>query len=355
MSEDWVRHVEVAPGEFAEVGPYINAPGEAEALAWRATLGMPEAIQLETGGILIRGLPAGPGAIEISLLATGTAESAPPALRVTSYSFSAGFTSDEQRVGDALLGVDLGEPEPDAPTLEGLAAGLDDLLDGDDEAAAELIQLAETLDLSPSLGGAVWEALSAFRAAYEQVSAAKRQLETEIRRRGRRIVQADDIPYEALKALGTPAGAITADPTTRAVRLNPALGVPAFGRVTAEDLEALDVAARRLDAQFARVSLSREGMRIITAVDAGQADAPTLTRADVEAAQELRETIREKVAAAVTAGRRVNVLEVGNVEWCILGCLAHYPLELADGRAADLTIRRVNQERALSVYYDPEV
>lgn len=318
MSEEWVRHVEVAPGEFVEVGPYITTAGEAEALARSA------AEQAE----------------ELSRRSTRHE------LRITLRLNTAEFRREVERAMEAatrlaarqLAGFNLGEPEPYTPDLDGLAAGLDDLLDGDDELAAELRTLAEGLDLSPSLGGMVWEALTEFEAALAKVVEAKRQVETEIRRRRGPRVHADDLRVQA--------------ESIQAIRINPVLGVPLFGqRVTAEDLAGLDAARTWLDEAARRSTAGEVAHALYTAANP---DAPTLTRAELGAAEELRAAIRGKVEAAHTAGRRVNVLEVGNVEWCILGCLTHYPLELADGRAADLTIRRVDQERALSVLYDAE-
>jgi hypothetical protein len=78
------------------------------------------------------------------------------------------------------------------------------------------------------------------------------------------------------------------------------------------------------------------------------------TRPDIERAQSLHAAIEARVSAALDAGRRINVLEVGTDAWALLGqpliYTVDHPRELVT-----LAVRQVDRQTALSVYYDPEV
>lgn len=68
----------------------------------------------------------------------------------------------------------------------------------------------------------------------------------------------------------------------------------------------------------------------------------------------LTQAIDARLEAARATGRHVNVLEVGGVEFDLLGQTTGYNHMLSDGETIGLTVRRIDREAALSVYYDPE-
>lgn len=71
-------------------------------------------------------------------------------------------------------------------------------------------------------------------------------------------------------------------------------------------------------------------------------------------------TISEKVGAALLAGRRVNVVELGRAESALLWPERGEPTEAAtnwllDGHSIALTLRPVDRDSTISAYFDPAV
>lgn len=95
--------------------------------------------------------------------------------------------------------------------------------------------------------------------------------------------------------------------------------------------------------------------------EAPRSDAPTRTPAEAEAEVErsaaLCGVISEKIAAALLAGRRVNVVELGRAEAALLGVEAARGTNwlLDDGHTVGLTLRPADADSALSVYFDPDI
>lgn len=208
------------------------------------------------------------------------------------------------------------------PTLEGLAA--------------ELRGLAHDVGLSPALAEQVDSVLARFERAMARLEQLSSLLTEEVARRAAegprpRIVPGDDIKARGLLTLNLQA-----------------LGASAVWLGEAQALARLGAG---------------EGLGFVhPAMGLDLPDTPdalTLTPADLarlKAAEELRATLRAKVEAAHTAGRRVNVLELGSREHALLGLgrLTSYPLRLAGEQIVQLAVRVVEAHSALSVLYDPE-
>lgn len=221
---------------------------------------------------------------------------------------------------------------PLAPTLDDLAEGLAYICNDDDEEQAE--ELLQNLDTFAPLAPAaviaeVRQALAAFQTALGLLDAARE-----------RVI--------ATRNAGIVAERITAEwrPTSAHE-----------GAITTPMID-----ARSITSGFGtRIVLSSAGMYLEEMrLDGTIVTHPFPSPSELPApppsreAQALDAAIRERVEAAIGAGRRVNVLEVGIVEADLLGRPATYSLAMEE-RGVGLVVRAVDQESALSVYYDPEV